>query len=560
MKKIMFLFAFLLSATTLFSQVTIKGTVLGADSKPIQNGNVAFTSGEYSTYFESKPFSNGKFEIVYEGISNSNTFYLMISAPFHVPTYFFLPKNSDKVIDVEVKLQALMITTDSVKIISELDSFHFDKSKLMTKNNDGTYSYEFNTSKKKLTYQILYSYYSKLLRSYYSQINTRSSHGTMGELSEDMSGDFISTIPVEKGKVKVVFEPSKLLKPADSYSIIHNEPLNSKLELHLEYDKLFNDYNDKYFTYSDSLKSIVVFNYDVSKWDQFITSKIAKPYNKQMQLLYEVYYIKSKKYYDADTILQDTYDKSIGINFLKNVPYSNYLWTYNREEIFTDVLNIVFQDSVKEKFKEVMRFCKERKDNDLKFSIYFTFLNDVFTKKSPIFREVYEKALSDLSGYENLHILKYQFNPDKKLQVGNSVPEFEIVSIDSLQQTISKTSLIGKYYLIDFWATWSQTSLFELPKLHRVFDKYKGKKGFTIVSLSFDTLKETVLEYKTNYKYSMPWNHGFVENGFNNKLAELFEVGSIPKRILVDELGNIVALNDDLRGSNLEKTLLKYLE
>lgn len=559
MKNNMFLFVFLFSTSVLFSQVTFKGTVYGADSKPIPYGIVAFAKGDYSEYSESKSFSDGKFEIVYKNFSDSYNCYLIVCAPFHAPTYFFLPINSDKVIEVEVKLQALMLQSDSVKIISELDSFHFDKSKLMTKNNDGTYSYEFNTSKKKLTYQILYSYYSKPLRSYYSNASMRSSNGTMGEITEDMNGDFFSTVPVENGKVTVVFDPSKLIKPSDSYSKILNEPLNLRFELYLEYSKLQNEYGEKQFVFSDSLNSNVVFNYDISKWDRFITSKIAKPYSKNMKLLYDVYYIKSKRMYDSDSILKNSYNSSIAQNFFEDIPYSNYLWTYNGE-IFTDVLNIVFQDSAEEKFKEVIRFCKERKDNDLKFSIYFTFLNEVFTTKSPIFREVYDKALSDLAGYENLHILKYQFNPDRKIKVGNPIPEFEIVSIDSSHRIISKTSLNGNYYLIDFWATWSQTSLTEMPKLHKIFDKFNEKKGFTIVSLSFDDKLENVKEFRQKYKYSMPWNHGFVEKGFNHKLAELFEVGSIPKRILVDQVGNIVALNDDLRGSNLEKTLIKFLE
>jgi thiol-disulfide isomerase/thioredoxin len=168
--------------------------------------------------------------------------------------------------------------------------------------------------------------------------------------------------------------------------------------------------------------------------------------------------------------------------------------------------------------------------------------------------------LEDLGNYENLHILKYQFNPVKKLTVGNSVPDFEFSLIDSSDKIISKKSLKGKYYLIDFWATWSPTSMTELPKLHQLFEKYKTKRGFTIVSLSFDNKEETVLRFKKEYKYSMPWLHGFIKTGFNNKLAELFEVGSIPKRILVDEFGNVVAINDELRGLNLEQTLKKHLE
>jgi len=57
----------------------------------------------------------------------------------------------------------------------------------------------------------------------------------------------------------------------------------------------------------------------------------------------------------------------------------------------------------------------------------------------------------------------------------------------------------------------------------------------------------------------MPWLHAFVEKGFESDLAKRFEVMGIPKPILVDENGNILALETDLRGENLEKTLEKFL-
>ena len=559
MKTLLILVIILCCEFVVFSQVTIKGTVLGADSKPIQNGIVAFTSGEYSKYFESKPFSNGKFTIDFEDFSNSNPLFLLVSAPFHVPTYLNLPKYYNDVIEVEIKLQALMVPADSVKIISDLDSFDFEKAKLMTKNNDGTFSYEFFTSKKELKYQIIYSYIQKRLRYYKSIITTRSSHGTMGELSEDMSGDFISTLPVNNGKVTVVLDPSKLLQHSEFYANILTEPINSRFQVFFEYTKLINEYEEKLLAFSDSLNPNLIFNYDISKWDKYITSKLADPYNSKIKSEFEVYYIQSKKYYDTDSILKKKYDSSFAQNFYDDISYSNSLWTY-RGEILTDVLNLVFKDDDERKFKEIVKFCKVNKDLDVKFGVYFTFLHHVSSKNSTLVKSVYEKAMADLGMYENLHILQYQFNPDKKLTVGNSVPDFEISLIDSSDKIISNKSLLRKYYLIDFWATWSQTSILELPKLLNVYEKFKGKKGFTILGLSFDNKEETVLRFKNEYKYSMPWYHGFVKRGFNNKLAELFEVGSIPKRILIDELGNVVAINEELRGSNLEKTLKKFLE
>ncbi len=60
-------------------------------------------------------------------------------------------------------------------------------------------------------------------------------------------------------------------------------------------------------------------------------------------------------------------------------------------------------------------------------------------------------------------------------------------------------------------------------------------------------------------KWKMPWLNAFVKGGFQNKIVQDFDVLGIPKPILVNPDGIIVATEEELRGENLEKTLAKYL-
>ena len=53
--------------------------------------------------------------------------------------------------------------------------------------------------------------------------------------------------------------------------------------------------------------------------------------------------------------------------------------------------------------------------------------------------------------------------------------------------------------------------------------------------------------------------HTFIPGVFEADLAKKFEVAGIPKPVLVGPDGKIVAMQEDLRGDNLEKTLAKYL-
>ena len=57
----------------------------------------------------------------------------------------------------------------------------------------------------------------------------------------------------------------------------------------------------------------------------------------------------------------------------------------------------------------------------------------------------------------------------------------------------------------------------------------------------------------------MPWLHTFIENSYNNELSKRFEVSGIPKPVLVNPQGIIIATGMELRGEELRKTLDKYL-
>jgi len=58
-------------------------------------------------------------------------------------------------------------------------------------------------------------------------------------------------------------------------------------------------------------------------------------------------------------------------------------------------------------------------------------------------------------------------------------------------------------------------------------------------------------------KWKMPWLHTYVTN--DKALINAFEVIGIPRPLLIDTKGTIVAMESDLRGDQLEKTLAKFL-
>jgi thiol-disulfide isomerase/thioredoxin len=143
------------------------------------------------------------------------------------------------------------------------------------------------------------------------------------------------------------------------------------------------------------------------------------------------------------------------------------------------------------------------------------------------------------------------------LRTGDTVPLFNLRSLDDTLAYISSTKMLGKVYLIDFWGTWCGPCMGEMPYLHKAYERFKGK-GFTIVSIALDEVAY-VERFRKN-KWHMPWLNACVGNDRQNATILAFGVPHYPFPILVDSKGVIVALEDELRGDRLEQTLEKYVD
>ncbi len=141
----------------------------------------------------------------------------------------------------------------------------------------------------------------------------------------------------------------------------------------------------------------------------------------------------------------------------------------------------------------------------------------------------------------------------RKLAVGAKFPDFE--EQDLAGKPLSIARFKGKVVLVDFWATWCGPCVGELPNVLKAYDKYHGK-GFEIVGISLDSDRAKLDSFIADRK--MSWAQYYDGKGWQNKLAGVYGVNSIPATYLLDGEGKIIAKN--LRGEALDEAVAKALK
>jgi peroxiredoxin len=102
-------------------------------------------------------------------------------------------------------------------------------------------------------------------------------------------------------------------------------------------------------------------------------------------------------------------------------------------------------------------------------------------------------------------------------------------------RTVDLAQLRGKVVLRDFWATWCQPCLRNIPELVRLHERYSSR-GLQIIGISLDLEKERMLSFAN--AHGMAWPQLFDPEGWAAGIA-----GSrgIPLLYLVDKQGRVAA-------------------
>lgn len=154
------------------------------------------------------------------------------------------------------------------------------------------------------------------------------------------------------------------------------------------------------------------------------------------------------------------------------------------------------------------------------------------------------------------------WRPDRKVERGGQLPAFAAPGLVDAAAPVSNRDLGGKVVLIELWATWCGPCVEAMPELHALHERFggppaPGRPGFEIVSISMDERADDVIRFRETWP--MPWTHAFAGEA-RDRLYEVFETGTLPYAVLVDERGTILEAAAQLDAPHLRELLSAHLD
>jgi peroxiredoxin len=140
------------------------------------------------------------------------------------------------------------------------------------------------------------------------------------------------------------------------------------------------------------------------------------------------------------------------------------------------------------------------------------------------------------------------------VNIGDVAPDFSGQTPDG--NTLALSDIKGKVTIIDFWASWCGPCRRENPNVVKMYNKYH-EKGLEIIGVSLDRSEQKDRWIQAIADDKLTWHHVSNLEFWQDPIARLYNIRSIPATFILNEQGEIVAKN--LRGQELEDKVAELL-
>jgi len=536
------------------SVTVISGRLVGADGKPIAVAHVHLTpAAAPGIVTEGTVASDGSYALA---TTQRGAFTLRFTGVDHASTMvpLLLTGPSTILIDVQLAHYKYADTIDKVLVIGDWNHFDFGTGRPMIKQPDGRYTLDVESTEDTLAYQLLGI-----------TAENRSINGTSADrYFYDGGGDYRSVLRVVKGKTTIVFDPRRLDRRSSEQRVTWREPQSFAARFADAWgfvDQISRAYYDSAaaaHARKDSLR------FDWTPGLRELTSRIERnrdPLIEDQLLLGAVRLTQIGAPADSGllarvvrTVRPESPVWSLQQPFLvlsahKFARHPRGPWQDLLQDTTAMHLALAYLDSMAERNPD-----RGVQGNALGNAVQLA----MSMKQVARGNDYFVRLMTDYPDASMLSFLRAQYAPDRVIRVGIPVPSFHFARLVDSTQSFTRESLLGKIYLLDFWATWCGPCIGDMPYLHAAFDSLHAK-GLEILSVSLDQAPGDVTKFLRG-EWKMPWQHAFARGGFTNASMRQFEVVFLPRLALVGRDGNIIAVDEDLRREKLIPTLRQALQ
>lgn len=562
-------FGFLFTTSSFYAQYVIKGKVLGYDGKPMIKADIQQLTNVFPYDEIAKIFpvnKDGTFLINYP---KPGYFRLRFCGLYHKPNNYkefgiFLDEKDTLELNVQLQLYILKEKIEKITFWTKREpkDKYLNKKTEASINNDSTFSIEVTADSDFVSYCV-----SGVIE---DEVNTN----IIGDKSDfyglSRIGDYFSIIKTKKDStVKLMFDLKKMLRDTTKQKLqLIKTPDHTK-----KFMIVNDDFNERYGKYHKAMQEDMKnksnrYDYTVNdeyNWKKDLDELEQKIKDEKDDFLSKAWQVSRYRIVLGDSWSKpkDNVSKELARMSLSEIEPDSPLWSFYpggmivaigkanlKEKSIKDSrqINIDSRELLEPYMRYLEKAVKDHPDSTIREQlIIFAFTYSRYWGLNKEFEKYWNTYLKEYPNSHFRNTYEKQFSKDSNIQTGKQVPDFNFVSINSPNVKVCRTSMLGKRYLINFWAAWCGPCRGDLEALHNFKNQFSNS-NFSVISVSLCFKKEDILDFQqTN---PMPWFNAHVDmkNDLDNVLKN-FEVLTIPKDILVDEKGYIIAVN------NLEKIM-----
>jgi thiol-disulfide isomerase/thioredoxin len=138
--------------------------------------------------------------------------------------------------------------------------------------------------------------------------------------------------------------------------------------------------------------------------------------------------------------------------------------------------------------------------------------------------------------------------PATPADVGSVLPDFQLTPISN-SKSAKLSDFHSKVLLVNFWATWCEACMEEMPSLVALREAYKDK-GFEVLGINLDQNASSVVPHALKqFKMDFP-----VFQDPENKIADYFDIHAIPLSVVLTSDRKILYIENGERNWNDQET------